>query len=83
MGIERIEAKTGTRVDRLTLTTTDGQSLGGGGDKGNRKLLWERVANEVVLGSSGRAGSELDALRAVVAVFSPLKWEKVLEAEDP
>ena len=83
MGIERIEAKTGTRVDRLTLTTTDGQSLGGGGDKGNRKLLWERAANEVVLGFSGRAGSELDALRAVVAVFSPLKWEKVLEAEDP
>ena len=83
VGIERIEAKTGTRVDRLTLTTTDGQSLGGGGDRGNRTLLWERAANEVVLGFSGRAGSELDALRAVVAVFGPLNWETVHEVEDP
>lgn len=83
VGIEQIEAKTGTRVDRLTLTTTDGQSLGGGGVAGNRPLRWERGAKEVVLGFSGRAGSELDGLRAVVAVFGPLKWEPVLEAEDP
>jgi hypothetical protein len=83
VGIARIEAKTGTRVDHLTLTTTDGQSLGGGGDKGNRSLLWECASNEVVLGFSGRAGSELDALRAVIAVFGPLKWETVHEAEDP
>jgi hypothetical protein len=83
VGIERIEAKTGTRVDRLTITTTDGQSLGGGGDKGNRNLLWERAAKEVVLGFSGRAGSELDALRAVVAIFGPVNWETVIEVEDP
>jgi hypothetical protein len=83
VGIERIEAKTGIRVDRLILTSSDGQSLGGGGDRGNRTLLWERAANEVVLGFSGRAGSELDALQAVVAAFGPLTWEPVLEAEDP
>jgi hypothetical protein len=83
VGIERIEAKTGTRVDRLTLSCSDGLSLGGGGERGNRTLLWERAANEVVLGFSGRAGSELDALQAVVAAFGPLKWEPVLEAEDP
>jgi hypothetical protein len=71
-----------TAVD-LAITTTDGQSLGGGGDKGNRNLLWERAAKEVVLGFSGRAGSELDALRAVVAIFGPVNWETVIEVEDP
>ncbi len=86
VSIARIDADTGRphgRVDRLSLTTTDGQSIGGGGNAGNTEMHWERAANEVVLGFSGRAKAELDALRTVIARFGPLVWEEVDEAEDP
>lgn len=86
VSIAKIEADTGRphgRVDRLSLTTTDGQSIGGGGHAGNTEMHWERAPNEVVLGFSGRAKAELDALRAVIARFGPLVWEEVDEGEDP
>ena len=81
--IRRIEAKTGTRVDKLLLTTSDGQRLGGGGEKGNRPLDWAPPAGTVVLGFSGRSQAELDSLRPVIARFDPLSWEPVAENEDP
>lgn len=83
VGIERIEAVTGARVDKLMLTTSDGQNLGGGGGAGNRPLDWRRPANVALLGFSGRSGGELDGLRAVLAEFGSLQWEPVLEGEDP
>jgi hypothetical protein len=78
--IKRIRAKTGVpngRVDRLTLNSSDGQELGGGGEAGNKELDWQPAANQVLLGFSGRSGSELDSLRAVIATFAPLHWEPV------
>jgi hypothetical protein len=78
--IHRIRAKTGVpngRVDRLTLNSSDGQELGGGGEAGNKELDWQPAANQVLLGFSGRSGSELDSLRAVIATFGPLHWEPV------
>jgi hypothetical protein len=83
ISIERIEAKTGTRVDELRITTSDGQTIGGGGNAGDRKLAWTRPTNSVVLGFKGRSKAELDALQAVIAEFGPLRWEPVLEEEDP
>ncbi|MCT0200486.1 hypothetical protein KQ313_12455 [Synechococcus sp. CS-1325] len=82
VSIERINAKTGTRVDQLRLTTSDGQTTGGGGNAGDRKLDWTRPTNSVVLGFEGRSKAELDALQAVIAEFGPLRWEPVLEEED-
>jgi hypothetical protein len=79
VSIERITAKTGTRVDELWITTSDGQTMGGGGDAGDRKLEWTRPTNSVLLGFKGRSKAELDALQAVIAEFGPLRWESVLE----
>lgn len=83
VSIERIHAITGTRVDLLRLTTSDGQTIGGGGTAGDRTLDWTRPTNSVVLGFRGRSKAELDALQAVIAEFGPLRWEPVLEEEDP
>ncbi len=73
--IRRIEGLSGTRVDRLFLTSSDGQRIGGGGDAGDRPIDWTVPADSVVLGFSGRSGRELDGLRAVVARFGPLIWQ--------
>jgi hypothetical protein len=82
--IRRIEALSGTRVDRLFLTSSDGQKIGGGGQAGDRPVDWTVPTGSVVLGFSGRSGLELDGLRAVVARFGPLTWQPLgEEAEEP
>ncbi len=82
--IRRIEALSGSRVDRLFLTSSDGQRIGGGGEAGDRPLDWTVPADSVVLGFSGRSGRELDGLRAVVARFGPLIWQPLeAAAEEP
>jgi hypothetical protein len=82
--IRRIEALSGTRVDRLFLTSSDGQKIGGGGQAGDRPVDWTVPTGSVVLGFSGRSGRELDGLRAVVARFGPLIWQPLgEEAEEP
>jgi hypothetical protein len=74
-GLKRIEAKTGTMVDRLFLSTA-GQRIGGGSDAGIDP--WTGVHdNAVVLGFAGRAGRDLDALWPIVAEFLPLQWESI------
>lgn len=78
--IRRIEGLSGSRVDRLFLSSSDGQRIGGGGDAGDRPVDWTVPEDAVVLGFSGRSGRELDGLRAVVARFGPLIWQP-LEAE--
>jgi hypothetical protein len=85
VGMARIEAKTGVpngRVDRLWLTSGDGQRIGGGGDRGNTPLDWQPASNQVVLGFSGRCQAELDSLWAVIATFGPLAWEPLQLDED-
>jgi len=80
VGISRIDAKTGVpngRVDKLALTSSDGQQIGGGGEAGNKELHWQAAANQVLLGFSGRSKAELDSLCSVIATFSPLVWEPV------
>jgi hypothetical protein len=78
--LRRIEGLSGTRVDRLFLTSSDGQRIGGGGDAGDRPIDWTVPEGSVVLGFSGRSGRELDALRAVVAHFGPLIWQPLDDA---
>ncbi|MCP9933644.1 hypothetical protein KBZ08_06915 [Cyanobium sp. Candia 9D4] len=80
--IRRIEGLSGTRVDRLFLTSSDGQRIGGGGDAGDRPIDWTVPEDCVVLGFSGRSGRELDGLRAVVARFGPLIWRPLAETEE-
>ena len=78
VSIARIEALTGIpngRVDQLKLTSSDGQTIDGGGKAGNTPLDWQPAANQVLLGFSGRCKAELDSLRAVIATFGPLAWE--------
>jgi hypothetical protein len=53
--IGRITAKTGRRVDKLSLTTSDGQTLAGGGEAGDRPLDWRPAAHQVLPGFSGHA----------------------------
>ena len=82
--IRRIEGLSGSRVDRLFLSSSDGQRIGGGGDAGNRPVDWAVPEDSVVLGFSGRSGRELDGLRAVVARFGPLSWQPLeAEADEP
>ena len=81
--LRRIEGLSGTRVDRLFLTSSDGRRIGGGGTAGDRPLDWSVPEGAVVLGFSGRSGRELDALRAVVARFGPLIWRDVGDDADP
>ncbi len=82
--IRRIEGLSGTRVDRLFLSSSDGQRIGGGGEAGDRPVDWTVPADSVVLGFSGRSGRELDGLRAVVARFGPLIWQPLeADGEDP
>lgn len=77
--IRRIEGLSGTRVDRLFLSSSDGQRIGGGGDAGDRPIDWTVPEDCVVLGFSGRSGRELDGLKAVVARFGPLIWQPLEE----
>jgi hypothetical protein len=79
ISIQRIEAKTGVpagRVDKLWLTASDGQRIGGGGNAGNTELDWRPAPDQVLLGFRGRSGSEVDSLCAVIATFGPLRWEQ-------
>ncbi|WP_094585662.1 hypothetical protein [Synechococcus sp. BO 8801] len=80
--IRRIEGLSGSRVDRLFLSSSDGQRIGGGGDAGDRPVDWTVPEDCVVLGFSGRSGRELDGLRAVVARFGPLIWQPLEEEAD-
>ncbi|MCS5700490.1 hypothetical protein NZK32_15720 [Cyanobium sp. FGCU-52] len=60
--IRRIEARTGTRVDRLWLTTSGGQRLGGGGDKAELDALRPviaRFAPPPLLGARSRERGSL------------------------
>ena len=81
--IRRIEGLSGSRVDRLFLTSSDGQRIGGGGGAGDRPVDWTVPADSVLLGFSGRSGRELDGLRAVVARFGPLIWQGLDTAAEP
>jgi len=72
--IHRMRAKTGVpnrRVDRLTLNSDDRQDPGGG-ETSNKEVDWQPAANQILLGLSGRSGSELDSFRAVISTFGPL-----------
>jgi hypothetical protein len=85
VGIAHITGESGIpngRVDKLWLTTSDGQRRGGGGNKGNTPLDWQAASNQVLLGFYGRSKAELDSLTAVIATFGPLAWEPVLLEED-
>lgn len=85
--IRRIEAETGTQVDRIFLSGA-GQRIGGGGDEGIRRPDLIVPEDRVLLGFSGRIGGrggrrELVALTPVYAEFGPLRWQTVIEGEDP
>jgi hypothetical protein len=71
------------RVDKLEITSSDGQRRGGGGKEGNKSLDWQPAANQILLGFHGRSAAELDSLTAVIATFEPLVWEPVEVEEDP
>ena len=85
--IRRIEAETGTQVDRIFLSGA-GQRIGGGGGAGIRRPDLVVPEDRVLLGFSGRIGGrrgrrELVALTPVYAVFGPLRWQPVVVGEDP
>ena len=67
-------------VERLTLNSSDRQELGGGGEAGDKELDWQAASNQILLGFSGRSGSELDSIRAVISTCGPLHWEQQVEA---
>lgn len=85
--IRRIEAETGTQVDRIFLSGA-GQRIGGGGGAGIRRPDLVVPEDRVLLGFSGRIGGrrgrrELVAMTPVYAVFGPLRWHPVVVGEDP
>jgi hypothetical protein len=81
-GITEIYAEFGSHLDKLFLTTDRGR-LGGGGNAGDQQhpVAWQKAANEVVLGFSGRSDDHpkgaVFTLRAIVARFEGIKWEKL------
>lgn len=74
-------------IDRLSLRNGDTWTLTGGGEKGDKQhpLNWQRAANQVVLGFTGRSDDDkhgaLYALQAVVAEFERLMWEHIDPSE--
>jgi hypothetical protein len=73
--IQRLNGRSGARIDQLNITLTDGRSVGGGGGGGS-PYDWSVPNGSFVLGFSGRSGAELDAVRAVFATFTPAKWSQ-------
>lgn len=73
--IQRLNGRSGARVDQLNITLTDGRSVGGGGGGGSA-YDWSVPNGSFVLGFSGRSGAELDAVRAVYATFTPASWNQ-------
>lgn len=70
-------------IDKLNIINADMWQLAGGGDKGDKlhPLHWQRSANEVVLGFTGRSDDSdagaVFSLQAVVARFEGIEWEPV------
>jgi hypothetical protein len=87
-GVTEIYGEFGSHLDKLFLTTDRGR-LGGGGDEGDREhpVVWQKADNEVVLGFSGRsedhAKGAVFTLRAIVARFEGIKWEKLDSTSAP
>jgi hypothetical protein len=90
-GVIGLESEFGSHLDRL-LVSTDRGRLGGGGDAGDRQVNWQKAANEVVLGLTGRSDDgdhgAVYMLRAVVARFEGLRWQpsgsrELLDAPSP
>lgn len=79
-GVISLESEFGSHLDRL-LVTTDRGRLGGGGDAGNKQVNWQKAANEVVLGFTGRSDDAdhgaVYMLRAVVARFEGIRWQSI------
>jgi hypothetical protein len=73
--VSRITGRSGTRVDQLGFTLTDGRTVAGGGSGGG-PFDWTATGADLVLGFSGRSGSRLDKFQPVVARLQPAKWNK-------
>lgn len=71
--VKSLTGRSGSRVDQLNITLSDGRSVGGGGNGGS-PYNWSVPSGSFMLGFSGRSGSELDAVSAVYANFMPAKW---------
>ncbi len=66
-------------MDRLTLNSSDSQELGGGGEAGDKELDWQPATDQILLGFSGRSGSDLDSIRGVISTCGPLHREPQVE----
>ncbi|HTT99246.1 MAG TPA: hypothetical protein VMF58_14450 [Rhizomicrobium sp.] len=71
--INAASGRSGSRVDRLKLTTTSGQSVEGGRDGGN-PFDWSVPKDAILYGFSGRSAKEVDAIAFNYATFEPAKW---------
>jgi hypothetical protein len=71
--VTKIAGHSGTRVDNLQITVSDGRSVGGGGGAGG-PFEWTVPKGSFVLGFAGRSGGNLDQIRVVYAGFQPATW---------
>jgi hypothetical protein len=69
----------GARIDQLTITTSGGQKVSGGGMGGTHVFRFTPPPGSFIVGFSGRSGSGLDNLVIHTASFQPAAWESLEE----
>jgi hypothetical protein len=71
--VTKVEGRSGSEVDQLMFTISDGRSLAGGGNGGS-PFSSPVPAGSVALGFSGRSGSRLDQIKTIYATLKVAKW---------
>jgi hypothetical protein len=68
-----VAGRSGSRVDNLQVTITDGRRVGGGGS-GGAPFDLANPSGYFTMGFHGRSGSELDAIGVTYGKLEPATW---------
>jgi len=72
--VTQISVRSGESVDRLTLTTSNGDKVDGGGNGGAGPFTVPVPEKSFLLGFAGRSGADLDNIQFVFGSLSPATW---------
>ncbi len=73
--ITEVSGRFGSRIDQLTITTSAGEKVSGGGMGGTHIFRFTPPPGSFIVGFSGRSGSGLDNLVIHTASFQLAEWE--------
>jgi hypothetical protein len=72
--VTRINGRAGGVVDNITVTISDGRTVGGGGGGGGG-YDWSVPTGSIALGFSGRSGEFLDQIQVIYATLGTATWQ--------